>query len=198
MIAIIDYGMGNLRSVQNALKAIGAPSCITADPAEIARADRIILPGVGAFPDAIDRLRKTGLVDMLKSEVESGKPFLGICLGMQLLFETSDEFGHHEGLGFVDGTITLMQLAEKVPHMGWNRVKAKEGCPLFIGIENEYFYFIHSYWKEYEGEDSAVGITEYGKPFVSAVGKGNLFGTQFHPEKSGDMGIQLLKNFVKL
>ena len=198
MIAIIDYGMGNLCSVQNALKSIGASSRITADASEISIAERIILPGVGAFPDAIDRLNKTGLVGILKKEVQAGKPFLGICLGMQLMFEGSEEFGYHKGLGFVRGTISLMHLKEKVPHMGWNEVKAKKGCPIFSGIENEYFYFIHSFWKEYDSEDDVVGVTDYEKPFVSAVGREHLFGTQFHPEKSGDVGIELLKNFVRL
>ncbi|MHB1315598.1 MAG: imidazole glycerol phosphate synthase subunit HisH [Christensenellales bacterium] len=200
MIAIIDYGMGNLCSVQNALKAIGASSCITSDEHEIKHAERIILPGVGAFPDAIKKLERTGLIETLKSEAKAGKPFLGICLGMQIMFEGSEEFGYHEGLGLVKGTVTLMRLNKKVPHMGWNNVEAQKGCSLFVGIENEYFYFIHSYWKEIETEadEDVAGITVYEKPFVSAVGRDCMYGVQFHPEKSGDVGIQLLKNFIQL
>lgn len=198
MIAIVDYGMGNLCSVQNALKSIGTTSCITSDTKEIQKADSIILPGVGAFPDAIHKLEQAGLLSVITKEAKSGKPFLGICLGMQIMFDGSEEFGYHQGLGLVKGTVTLMRLKEKVPHMGWNSITVKKSCPLFQGIENEYFYFIHSFWKESDDGEDIVGVTEYEKPFASAVGRDRMYGVQFHPEKSGDAGIQLLKNFVKL
>ena len=198
MIAIIDYGMGNLRSAQKAFEFIGQQAEITSDPSVLRRAERIVLPGVGAFGAAIARLRETGLDAVAREEARRGKPLLGICLGMQLLFRSSTEGGLHEGLSLIDGRIGLFDVAERIPHVGWNQVDARNGCPLLRGIDGEYFYFVHSYCAAGSDAPYTGGVTEYGKPFTSLAFSGNVYGAQFHPEKSGDAGMELLKNFVAL
>lgn len=199
MTAIIDYGAGNLMSVKKALDYIGAKSFITSDPAEIAAADSVILPGVGAFGDAMDSMRKKGLDSAVKSAALSGKPFLGICLGLQLLFAQSDETPGAQGLGLIKGKISEIPKTNglKVPHIGWNSIEISENSRLFAGIPNgSYFYFVHSYYLNGADESDVAATTEYGVKIECAVEHGNLFATQFHPEKSGAAGLQVLKNFI--
>lgn len=198
MIAVVNYDMGNLRSVQKALEKVGSETVITRDPAVIAGADGLVLPGVGAFGVCMDRLRAYSLVEPIREFVSGGKPFLGICLGLQLLFERSEEFGSREGLGILKGRVVRFAGGLKVPHMGWNDVKIIKDSPLTGGIPGgAYFYFVHSYYVE-PAEDVAACVTEYGVPFVSAIWKGNIFATQFHPEKSQDAGLRMLENFSSL
>ncbi|SCJ37997.1 Imidazole glycerol phosphate synthase subunit HisH 1 [uncultured Clostridium sp.] len=201
MIAIVDYGMGNLRSVEKALQFLGFEAKRTADSGEVAAASHIILPGVGAFRDAMRALTDTGLIETMLQAVNSGTPFLGICLGMQMMFEKSYEDGQWQGLGLLPGEITLFEEKPglKVPHMGWNSLHLSP-CPLFKGLkEGASVYFVHSYHLPYRaGADYIAATTDYGGPFISAVQKGNLFGLQFHPEKSGQVGLQMLKNFGEL
>lgn len=201
MIAIIDYGAGNLMSVKKALDFIGAESKITSNPAELAMADRVILPGVGSFGDAMDAMRERGLVDAVRASALSGKPFLGICLGLQLLFAKSEESPEAEGLALLNGSISKIpsDTGLKVPHIGWNSVEISEGSRLFKGIKNgSYFYFVHSYYLNGADENAVAGTTEYGVEIQCAVERENLFATQFHPEKSGDIGLQLLRNFAEM
>ena len=201
-ITIIDYGMGNLRSVQKAVEKVGGAAVITSDRAEIAAADKVILPGVGAFRDAIAALHQHDLVGPIVESVESGKPFLGICLGLQLLFETSYEYGEHEGLGIVPGAVRKFVLPPdlKVPHMGWNQLKvAQPENPLLADISSDaWFYFVHSFYVDPSDRSWTAIETDYGGDFVSMVSKDNVFATQFHPEKSQSTDLQLLKNFVSL
>ncbi len=202
MLAIIDYGVGNLFSLQCSLKKIGVDAVVTNDAQVIRDADRIILPGVGAFGDAINKLRSTGLVDTIKAEAENGKPFLGICLGMQLLFEKGYEYGVHEGLGFLKGNVVPLEgkipSELNVPHMGWNGLDFKCNSPIFKYInEGDFVYFVHSFYAT-DCDDSVIATSEYGIPVTAAVGKGNIFGCQFHPEKSGDVGLNILKAFCEL
>lgn len=198
----MDYGVGNLRSVEKAFHFIGADAAVTSDAGEIKRADAVVLPGVGAFGDAMDSLRKAGMVDAVKEAAVSGKPFLGICLGMQLLFDYSEEGGQRsEGLGILRGSIEQLpeDMGLKIPHMGWNSLRTKKDCPLFKGLPaNPYVYFVHSYYLNNEDNDIVAATTDYGIEFTVAVNRGNLFATQFHPEKSGDMGIEMLRNFAAL
>ena len=202
MIAIIDYGMGNVRSVYNAFDFIGEKVEITADPQKIADASRIVLPGVGAFGKAMYNLIQRGLVDILNREViEKGKPFLGICLGMQLLMENSCEHGFTEGLGWIPGKVKMFDLPAlelKLPHMGWNDITTKIFHPVFdkLGQENLTFYFVHSYHVITENQMDLAATCEYGYDFTASVARDNIFATQFHPEKSQDNGIQFLENFV--
>jgi glutamine amidotransferase len=199
MIAIIDYQMGNLRSVQKAFEHIGREAVITADPAEVARADRVVLPGVGAFRDAIAELRRRDLVSPIRDVIASGKPFLGICLGLQLLFDVSYEDGEWQGLGVIPGRVLRFQVPPewKVPHMGWNGVVVKRPSPLLAGIaDNTYFYFVHSYYVVPDDPAMVALEASYPDPFCAAVCKDNVFATQFHPEKSQANGLQLLKNFA--
>lgn len=197
MIAIIDYDICNLRSVQKAIEYLGGEAVITRDAAVIDTADRLILPGVGAFGDAMDNLRKFGLVDPIHRYVATGKPFLGICLGMQLMFAESVEHGLQQGLGLIPGRVVRFNIPKeyKVPHMGWNRL-TMTGHPLWDGLGTEpYVYFVHSYHVERDSE-YAVATSDYGYEFPAAVAKGNVMGTQFHPEKSGDVGMRILANFM--
>ena len=195
MIAIIDYGMGNLRSAQKAFEFIGHRAEITSDPSVLLRAERIVLPGVGAFGAAIVRLRETGLDAVIQEEARRGKPLLGICLGMQLLFRSSTEGGLHEGLSLIDGRIGLFDVAERIPHVGWNTIGSLRGA-LFEGIgEETYVYYVHSYAAEVC--EATIARTDYGGEFSAALGRGNFFGTQFHPEKSGSAGERILRNFLK-
>ena len=201
MIAIIDYGVGNLFSLKSSLDFIGAQSVVTKDPLVIQQAERIILPGVGAFADAIKLLHDTGLVPVVKSEVEKGKPLLGICLGMQLLFDTSYEYGCHKGLGLVEGDVCPIandvDKSFKIPHMGWNSLDFTKDCPLFKYIKNgDYVYFVHSYYAK--NCNSVVATSNYGADLTAMVQKGNVFGAQFHPEKSGATGLAILKAFNEI
>ncbi len=202
MLAIIDYGVGNLFSLQCSLKKIGVEAVVTKDADIIKNADRIILPGVGAFGDAAEKLRATGLVDVIKEQAQSGKPFLGICLGMQLLFDKGYEYGEHDGLGFIKGNVIPLEgkiPAElNIPHMGWNALSFDKNCPLFKYIEDgDCVYFVHSYFAT-DCDESVVATAEYGIPVTAAVGKGNIFGCQFHPEKSGETGLKILKAFCEI
>ena len=198
MIAIVDYGAGNLFSVRNALDFIGLENMVTDRAEDLEKADGIILPGVGAFPDAMDLLTKSGLIGTLRAQAEK-KPLLGICLGMQMLFEKGYEFRETDGLGFIEGTVDhLPEAGLKIPHMGWNNLVFNEPCPLLDGIaEGSYVYFVHSYAVTTSMENIAA-YTEYGCVVPALVQKGNVFGAQFHPEKSGDVGLQILRNFGKL
>lgn len=202
MIGIIDYGAGNLFSVKNAMDFLGAESKITCDPEEIKRADKLILPGVGALPDAMKKLENTGLIEVILNEVARGKPLLGICLGMQMLFQRGFEFGETTCLGLIPGEVRLMEGLEmaqlKIPHMGWNDVKIENQCPLSKGIqEGERFYYVHSY-KAVTQQKYISLYSEYGGVVPGLVFKGNVYGTQFHPEKSGGVGLELLKNYIQL
>lgn len=201
MIAIIDYGAGNLQSVKKAFDFIGAESVITDNPEVINACDRILLPGVGSFGDAMDSMHKSGLVETVKQNALSGKPFLGICLGLQLLFEESEESPGVKGLGIFNGKIKKFSndMGLKIPHIGWNSLEIKQKDTLFKDVpENSYVYFVHSYYLHAEDENDIATITNYGIDFHSAVGKNNIFATQFHPEKSGDVGLQILKNFASM
>lgn len=198
MIAIIDYGMGNLRSVQKAVESLGYEAVITSDFNVIEAAAGIILPGVGAFPDAMDNLREKGLVEILLKAAENKKPILGICLGMQLLFDEGEEFRLCKGLGLIKGRIQKIEAKVKIPHMGWNDLKILKDTPILKGVENgSYVYFVHSYYAKVE-DDSLDAITDYGMDITAVVSKDNVFGLQFHPEKSGDVGMLMLKNFCEL
>lgn len=203
MIAIIDYGVGNLFSLESSLKAIGAKTVVSGDPEVIKSADKLILPGVGAFEDAAKKLKSSGLDEIIKEETKKGKPLLGICLGMQMLFERSHEFGCFEGLGLIKGEIRPIseRIPEglKIPHIGWNALRfTKDDCPIFKYIKDgDYVYFVHSY--SAVGCDSdTVAMTEYGADLTAAVAKGNVYGCQFHPEKSSDVGLSILKAFNEL
>lgn len=199
MIAIIDYGMGNLRSVQKCLEKNGFRTAIVSSPDGLAGAGGIILPGVGAFEDAVVNLRNRGLDRAIREAADKGQPVLGICLGMQLFFEVSEEGGSCEGLGIFSGRVRRFSGDLKVPHMGWNRVELRGANPLFDGIpDGSYFYFVHSYYVEPAVEEYIAGETVYGGRFVSAVADRNVFGVQFHPEKSSELGERLLYNFGKL
>ena len=202
MIAIIDYGVGNLFSLVSSFKAIGADTVITGDIETIKKADKLILPGVGAFGDAIKKLRETSLDKVLIEQAKNGKPVMGICLGMQMLFEKSYEYGEHKGLGLLKGEVVPMEnrLPEnlKIPHIGWNALIFKKENPLFKYINNgDCVYFVHSYYAE-GCEDSLLATAEYGKELTAAVAKGNIYGCQFHPEKSGNVGLNILKAFCEM
>ena len=200
MIAIIDYGAGNLQSVKKALDYLGCESIITADKEVIESASHIILPGVGSFGDAMDSIRSRGLEEIIKNAASGEKKFLGICLGLQLLFEGSEESPGVKGLGIFKGSIVKIpeNLGLKVPHMGWNSVDIKQKSGIFKDIKDEsYFYFVHSYYLRDAESDIVAGTAEYGVSIECAVQKGNVCATQFHPEKSGEIGLKLLKNFVE-
>lgn len=197
MIAIADYGIGNLRSVQKAFNKLGYDAIITGDKAVIGSASHVVLPGVGAFADAINLLRISGLDKIIIAEAKKGKPILGICLGMQLLFESSSESGFHEGLGLIKGKITRFNIDLKVPQVGWNSVKVAKPSKILKNVDGEYFYFVHSFCAAEINEDTC-GITDYSVEFTSAVEKNNIFGVQFHPEKSGESGLKILKNFAEI
>lgn len=201
MIAIIDYGAGNLHSVKNAIDFLGAPCVITGDTQEILSADKVILPGVGAFADAMKSLHKAGLCDAAVEAAKSGKPFLGICLGLHLLFEESEESKGERGLGIFKGRVVRIPESGglKIPHMGWNSIEIKKESKILKDIGDEpYVYFVHSYYIEAEDNSIVSASTEYGKKLDIAVEQGNVFAVQFHPEKSGDTGMKILKNFIEL
>lgn len=201
MIAIIDYDAGNLKSVEKALQYLGEECCITRDAEEILHADKVILPGVGAFADAMEKLQHFSLIEVIQEVVKKNTPFLGICLGMQLMFDSSEEGEGVEGLHLLPGKIVRFPEKEgyKIPHMGWNSLQIREGAKLYKGIpEESYVYFVHSYYLEAECKEDVAAATEYITHVDASVEHGNLFGCQFHPEKSGDVGLQILKNFCKL
>lgn len=195
MIAIIDYGMGNLRSVQKAFEYLGYDAKVTDDTAEMEAADKLVLPGVGAFGDAIKTIRDKGIDKVIYKAADDKKPFLGICLGMQMIFDKSYEYGEFDGLGLIKGEIKLLPDNVKKPHIGWNNLNIKMRSPLFEGLpESPYVYFVHSYYLETDAPVVSA-TTYYGKEIQVAVQKDNIFALQFHPEKSGDVGLQILKNF---
>ena len=201
MIAMIDYDAGNIKSVEKALQKLGADVVITKDPQLILNADKVILPGVGSFGDAMNNLKKYGLDEVIHQVVENGTPFLGICLGLQLLFERSDESPEAVGLGILEGEILRIPDAEglKIPHMGWNSLHLQNDGRLFKGLrENDYVYFVHSYYLKAEDESIVKATTNYSVDIHASVEKDNVFACQFHPEKSSDVGLQILKNFVEL
>lgn len=194
-IAVIDYDVGNLMSVNNAMHYLGFEPKVTADPADLERADAIILPGVGAFPDAAEKLARGGMMRELRRQAEK-KPILGICLGMQLLFDTGVEVRETDGLGFVPGQVELIQTNLKLPHIGWNSLHFPNPSPLFTGLEEGcYVYFVHSFCGNAADPEHVIASTDYGTQVTAAVQNGNVFGTQFHPEKSGEIGMQILRNF---
>lgn len=209
MIAIVDYGMGNLRSVQKAFEAVGHQAVVTRDARAIGDASHVVLPGVGAFGDCMENLDRYGLIEPVRRAVQSGKPFLGICLGLQLLFTESEEFGRHLGLGLIPGKVrrftsgseeapdrTMAHL--KVPHMGWNDVRVTRTAPPLRGIESgAYLYFVHSYYVEPQDNGVACTMTDYGRSFVSSVWRDNVFACQFHPEKSQSLGLRIIRNFAE-
>ena len=196
MLAIIDYGFGNLRSAQKAFESLGAQAVITDDERVIRSADHVMLPGVGAFRDAIARLRETGLDRTVKEVADAGTPLLGVCLGMQLMFEHSEENGHYDGLGLLPGTVTRFpEMGLKVPHMGWNSIQVRP-CSLFRENEQPFVYFVHSYCMADIDPAFTLATAEYGIPFTAAAGRDNIVATQFHPEKSGDAGLEMLRRFL--
>jgi len=201
-IVIVDYGMANLRSVQKAFERVGFAAAVTSDPAAIAGAAKLVLPGVGAFRDAIARLRETKLADTITAHIESGRPFLGICLGLQLLFTRSHEDGTHAGLDVFPGEVVRFphQPGLKVPHMGWNTLAlTRPDCPLFAGLPPDpAVYFVHSYHAAPASREIVAAEADYPGPFCAAVWKGNVYATQFHPEKSQDVGLTMLRNFARL
>ncbi len=201
MVAIVDYGVGNLFSLKSSLDFLGVESVVTADKSVLKAADKIILPGVGAFGDAAKKLRDSGLEDFIKTEAKSGKALLGICLGMQLLFQKSFEYGEHDGLGLISGEIRpisdVIPADLKIPHIGWNALDFTKESPLFKYIKDgDHVYFVHSFYAA-NCEDSTIATSEYGAPLTAAVAKGNVFGCQFHPEKSGKVGLNILRAFCE-
>ena len=197
MTAIIDYGAGNLFSVQNALNYLGIPNTVTSEVSQLRKADRLILPGVGAFPDAMKMLAESGLIKELREQAKQ-KPLMGICLGMQMLFEKSYEFGETDGLGFIPGTVELMTPDDLlVPQIGWNKLINNAECPLLNGLDEPYVYFVHSY-AAHCGSGYVAAYTDYGGNVPAVVFNGNVYGCQFHPEKSGEAGLEILRNFAKI
>ena len=198
MIALIDYGMGNLGSVGNALRFIDCEFEISSDPTVIDAADGAILPGVGAFGDCMVNLHDYDLVDAIRAYVANDRPFLGICLGLQLLFTDSEEMGRHAGLDIIAGRVIRFTHSLKIPQIGWNQIARRQDCPQLEGVDDgSYVYFVHSFHVVPEDEGVVATVTDYGYDFVSAIRRGNLFGTQFHPEKSSDVGLAMLRNFVR-
>ena len=201
MVAIIDYGAGNILSVQKALDHIGCENVVTSDREVIMSADGAVLPRVGSFGDAMDNLHKNGLTQAVKNFMSSGRPFLGICLGLQVLFDSSEETPDAAGLSVFSGKVRRFPagIGLKIPQIGWNSIDYERGCPIFKGLpENPYVYFVHSYYLEASDESVVSAVAEYGVRYHAAVARGNVFATQFHPEKSGEVGLQILRNFAEL
>jgi glutamine amidotransferase len=199
-IVIIDYGMGNLRSVQKGFERVGFEASVTRNKREISGTSAIVLPGVGAFKDCMENLERYGLIDLIIRSIEKGKPYLGICLGLQILFSESEEFGNRKGLDLIKGKVVRFQPdhEHKVPHMGWNTIEMEREVPLLQGLKSgDFFYFVHSYYACPDGEAWNSTVTQYGIPFVSSIWKENIFATQFHPEKSQQKGLRILENFAK-
>lgn len=197
-VTIIDYGMGNLYSVSKAVAAVGAEPVVTSDKDVIAQAEKILLPGVGAFGDCMANLEKSGLIPVIKEHLAKGTPFLGICLGMQVLFEGSEEDPGVAGLGFFKGQVKKLTTKEKIPHMGWNKLELRAASPLLANAEGDYVYFVHSFHAEPEDKSIITAVCDYGQEVTASVGKGNVQAFQFHPEKSSKAGLALLKAFVEL
>ncbi len=206
MIAIVDYGMGNLRSVQKGFEKVGASARIVSAPEDIRRADKLVVPGVGAFRDAIDQIRRQGAVEPILEVIQRGRPCLGICLGLQMLFDVSYEDGEYQGLGVLPGKVVRFDFTNvpeargfKIPHMGWNQVRWDRPCPLMTGIgSGEYFYFVHSYYVDPADRGVSFGRCDYGIEFTAMVWRDNIYATQFHPEKSQQAGLTILRNFVAI
>jgi glutamine amidotransferase len=199
MIAIVDYGVGNLRSVQRAFEHVGAEVMVTAHRETIESAAAVVLPGVGAFGKAMSNLQRAGLADVIRQVIAQGRPFLGICLGLQLLFEESEEMGEHRGLGVFDGKVELFKVNLKVPQIGWNQIHIQRANPLLEGVaDGSYVYFVHSYYVAPTDPEIVLATTDYGIDYVSIIGQGNVFGIQFHPEKSQSVGLRILRNFTAL
>lgn len=198
-VAIIDYGVGNLRSVEKAFAATGCEAMVTGEESELRKADRLVLPGVGAFGACVKALSERGFDHLVREQVRSGTPLLGVCVGMQLLFEESDEFGSTPGLGLMRGRVRRFENGLVVPHVGWNRIHQRKAHALFEGVDDGAFcYFVHSFYCEPADETVVVGQTEYGGRYASVVAQGNVCGVQFHPEKSQEIGLRMLKNFAVL
>ncbi len=201
MIAIIDYGMGNIHSVKKALELMGAKALVTNKDSDIKACDKLVLPGVGAFADAMAGLKKQNLISAIKEHVQAKKTFLGICLGMQILFEKSEEAGNSDGLGILNGRVRRFENKKgfKVPHMGWNQLSIRNGCPLLKNIpDNSYVYFCHSYYPDPQDKAVIAASCDYIKDFPAIVWQDNVYGVQFHPEKSQETGLKMLKNFVEI
>ena len=200
MVGIIDYGVGNLFSLQSSFRALGEEAFVSGNAEELAKADRLVLPGVGAFEDAAGKLRETGLDSFVRQQAAAGKPLLGICLGMQMLFEKSYEYGEHEGLGLLKGRVVPMEgklpADLKIPHMGWNALEVRQGR-LLQNVSGQFVYFVHSFFADGCG-DCLAAVTDYGIPITAAVEQGNIFGCQFHPEKSGNVGLSILRAFCEV
>lgn len=201
MTVVVDYGMGNLRSVQKGFEKVGTRAIISRDPEQIRNASRLVLPGVGAFPECMKNLSRLNLIEPILEFVQSGRPFLGICLGLQLLFDESEEFGIHEGFKVIRGEVKAFsrEMGLKIPHMGWNEVFFRKDMPIFRGIaDGSHFYFVHSYYVLPEDDTDVAGETQYGIKFTCAVARDNIFAVQFHPEKSQANGLKILANFASL
>lgn len=199
MIAIIDYGMGNLRSVQKGFERVGYDAGIVSTPEGLSNASGLVLPGVGAFGDAMENLKRAGLVDPIVKSVSDGVPFLGICLGLQLLFSQSDELGVHRGLDILPGHVTRFPEGQRVPQIGWNQIRVRRESPLLEGIpDGAFFYFVHSFYVDAERDEDVIATTDYEIDYCSIAGKEFFFGVQFHPEKSQDAGLRVLKNFAQI
>jgi glutamine amidotransferase len=201
MIVIVDYGMGNLRSVQKGFERVGSRAVIARDPEEIGKADAVVLPGVGAFPECMKNLSRFNLIDPILEFIQSGRPFLGICLGLQLLFDESEEFGIHQGFKVISGRVKAFDrnMGLKIPHMGWNEVIFRKDVPIFRDIQDgSHFYFVHSYYVVPNDSSDVAAVTDYGIRFTCAVARDNIFAVQFHPEKSQENGLKILANFAKL
>ncbi|MYC15206.1 MAG: imidazole glycerol phosphate synthase subunit HisH [Gemmatimonadetes bacterium] len=198
MIAVIDYGMGNLRSVQKAFEHVEAKAVIVDRPEDIDAAERVVLPGVGAFGDAMNNLRTAGLIAPIIRAISEGRPFLGICLGLQLMFAESEEMGRHKGLDILPGKVKRFPEGQRVPQIGWNEVQIQRETALLDGVpDRSYFYFVHSFFVASERDEDVVGVTDYGIDYASIAGNDRAFGVQFHPEKSQDAGLKILKNFAE-
>ncbi|MFC2008413.1 imidazole glycerol phosphate synthase subunit HisH [Chloroflexota bacterium] len=199
MIAIVDYGAGNLRSVVNAVSKLGYQAKVTGSPSDVLNAQAVILPGVGAAADTMASLQTLGLIEPIRIFISEDRPFLGVCIGLQILFTGTEEGGWHECLGILPGSVRRLPAGFKIPHMGWNQVKQKSSHSIFSGIPDEAnFYFVHSYYVEPDDRSLVAGETEYGIPICSVLIRGNLVATQFHPEKSGEVGLRLYDNFIRL
>ncbi len=198
-VVIVDYGAGNLRSVSRAVAHVGLEPCVTADPHDVLAAEAVIVPGVGAAADTMRNLRERKLVEPVRDYIASGRPFFGVCMGQQALLTVSEEGGEHGCLGVILGRVKKLPAGQKVPHMGWNQVRQRRAHPIFDGIPDEsYFYFVHSYYPQPEDESVVIGETEYGVTFASVLARDNIVATQFHPEKSGEIGLRMYRNFLTL
>jgi imidazole glycerol-phosphate synthase subunit HisH len=201
MIVVVDYGMGNLRSVQKGFEKVGKAAVVSRDSEQVRTAERLVLPGVGAFPECMKNLARFDLIEPIREFIGSGRPFLGICLGLQLLFDESEEFGIHPGFGIIPGAVKAFDrsMGLKIPHMGWNQVHFRKDLPIFRGIPNGmHFYFVHSFYVAPTEEPDIAAETEYGITFTCAISRDNVFAVQFHPEKSQELGLKILENFAGL